>query len=67
MVDVVTALPPAYGQAAAEVGYEHSDQTVHEKAMGDASMSSVVGSKHDLMLSHVRDRRRGDSFDTYPK
>lgn len=50
MVDVVAALPPANGQAAAEVGDEHADERVDNKDLGNGSMAGIVGREHDLML-----------------
>lgn len=50
VVDVVAALPPADGQAAAEVGDEHCDESVYSEVGRDGKVSSVVCRKHDLML-----------------
>lgn len=50
MMDVVAALPPANGQAAAKVGNEHANQGIDDKYMGNGSMASIVGREHDLML-----------------
>ena len=50
VMDVVATLPPANGQATAEVCNEHADQSVGNEIMGDASMTCIVGSEHDLML-----------------
>lgn len=35
MVDVVAALPPANGQAAAKVGDEHANERVDDKNLGN--------------------------------
>lgn len=50
MMDVVTALPPSNRQAAAEISNEHADQGIGDKVLCDGTMTSIVGSKHDLML-----------------
>jgi hypothetical protein len=49
MVDVVAALPPADGQAAAKVGDEHGDQAVDLELAGDGTVRGVVGGEHDLV------------------
>lgn len=50
VVDVVAALPPPDGQAAAEVGDEHGDEGVDGEISRDGKVSSIVSRKHDLML-----------------
>ena len=50
MVNIVARLPPADGQAAAEVCNEHADQCVGDEVMGDASVASIVSREHDLVL-----------------
>lgn len=50
VVDVVAALPPANGQAAAEVGDKHADERVDDKDLGNGSMTGIMGCEHDLML-----------------
>ena len=52
VVDVVAALPPADGQAAAEIGDEHANQGVHHEIMRDGEVAGVVCGEHDLVLSH---------------
>jgi hypothetical protein len=51
MVHVVAAFPPSYRQSAAEVRNEHCNQTVSEEIVRYASMTCIMGSKHDLVLS----------------
>lgn len=53
MVDVVAALPPSDGQAAAEVGDEHCDEGVDGEVGRDGKMGSVVSREHDLMLQDL--------------
>ena len=53
MMDVVATLPPADGETAAEVCNEHADQGIDDEIMGDASMTCIVGSEHDLVLDSV--------------
>lgn len=50
MMDVVAALPPPNGQAAAKVGNEHADECVYSEDLRDGSMASIVSREHDLML-----------------
>lgn len=50
MMDIVTALPPADGEAAAEVGDEEGNEGIDDKVMGDSTMASIVCCKHYLML-----------------
>lgn len=50
MVNIVTALPPSYGEATTEICNEDSYQSIIDKVLSDTSMSSIVGSEHDLML-----------------
>jgi len=50
MVDIVRALPPAYGETTAKIGNEGSDQGVDDKIAGNSTVSSVVCGKHDLLL-----------------
>lgn len=50
VMDIVTALPPADGQPATEVGDEHAKECIHDEIVGDGKMSSIVRSEHDLML-----------------
>lgn len=51
VVDVVTALPPSDGETAAKVGDEHGNESVYNKVGGNGEMSTIVGGKHELMLS----------------
>lgn len=53
MMYVVTALPPTNRKAAAKVGDEHTNQGIDDEIVGDALMSSVVSSEHDLVLPDV--------------
>jgi hypothetical protein len=53
MVHVVTALPPADRQAAAEVGNEETNQCIDPKDVCDGSVASIMGSEHDLLLSSL--------------
>jgi hypothetical protein len=46
----VTALPPADGQATAEVGNEQPNECIHSEDLCDGPMSSIVGREHNLML-----------------
>lgn len=50
MVDVVAALPPSDGQAAAEVGDEHGDEGIHGEVGRDGKVGGVMCREHDLML-----------------
>lgn len=49
VMHIVTALPPANGEPGAEVSDEDTNQRVDDEVVGDASVSCIVGSKHDLM------------------
>jgi hypothetical protein len=60
-MDIVTALPPSDGEAAAEVGDEHADERIDNEDLRDSSMSSIVCSEHNLML-HTECQR--DAFET---
>lgn len=51
VVDVVTALPPSDGETAAKVGDEHGNESVDNKVGGNGEMSTIVGGKHELMLT----------------
>lgn len=51
MVYVVRALPPADGQAAAEISDEGADEGILDKIARDASVASIVGCKHNLLLN----------------
>lgn len=53
VVNVVTTLPPSDGKTTAKVGDEHANQSVNHKVGSNGQMTSVVGSKHDLMLQKV--------------
>ena len=55
VVDVVAALPPADGEATAEVGDEHTDEGVGDEVVGDAAVTGVVGGEHDLVLFEALD------------
>lgn len=47
---IVTALPPADRQAAAEVGNEETDQCIDPEDVCDGTVTSIVGGEHDLLL-----------------
>lgn len=50
MVDIVTAFPPSYGESAAKIRNEYSDQCVVYEVFSYASMSSIMSGEHNLML-----------------
>lgn len=50
MMDIMTALPPSNWQSTQEITNENADKRIVDKVLGDASMSCIVRSKHDLML-----------------
>ena len=54
MVHVVRAFPPPDGEAAAKVGDEGADQSVGDEIAGYASVASIVGGEHDLLLERVK-------------
>lgn len=49
MVHVVTALPPANGQTAAQIADEDANERVGRDVVCDAPVTGVVGRKHDLL------------------
>lgn len=53
VVDVVRRLPPADGQAAAEVGDEGADQSVDYEVTRYTAVAGVVRGEHDLLLEGV--------------
>ena len=53
VVHVVRRLPPADGQAAAEVGDEGADQSVDYKVARYTAMAGVVRGEHNLLLEGV--------------
>lgn len=50
VVDVVTALPPADGEAAAKVRDEDPNQGVNEEVSGYGAMVGIVCREYDLVL-----------------
>ena len=50
MVDVMATLPPPNGETATEVSDKHANECIDYEIMSDASVSCIVGCKHDLML-----------------
>jgi hypothetical protein len=52
VVDVVAALPPSDGKAAAKVGNKHANKCVNDENMCYRSVAGIMGGKHDLMLVH---------------
>jgi len=54
VVDVVAALPPANGQTTTEVGNEDAYQGIVHKVLSDASMASIMGSEHYLVLEYCQ-------------
>jgi len=54
MMDIVTALPPADGEAAAEVCDEEGNEGIDDKVVGYSTMASIVCCKHYLMLEAVQ-------------
>ena len=53
MMDVVATFPPTHGQAAAKVGNEEADESVHYKVVCDGAVTGVMCGKHDLVLTNV--------------
>jgi hypothetical protein len=52
MVHVVRTLPPADGQATAEVGDECANQCIRNKVASDSSVASIMSCEHDLLLKY---------------
>jgi len=68
MVDIVTALPPANGQATTEVGNENTYQCIIHKVLRDASMASIMCGEHYLVLGYCQHQNsRFGSCVTYPE
>lgn len=61
VMHIVATLPPANREATAKVSNEHAYQRVDDVIMRYASVSGIVGSKHDLMLRKVSQRTSADS------
>jgi hypothetical protein len=58
VVDVVAALPPAHGEAAAKVGNEDGDEGVDGEVVGDGEVTSIVSGEHDLVLQELVKRSK---------
>lgn len=64
---IVARFPPTDREAAAEVGYEETNDVVGDEVMGNASMACVVCSEHDLVLEDVNVNHSGDTDRTHPE
>ena len=59
VMDVVTALPPADGKAAAEVSDEDANEGIGGEILGNATMTGVVGGEHYLMPEETKEEGGG--------
>lgn len=50
MVDIVGRFPPANGETTTEIRNKHANESICDEALSDATMTGIVGGKHDLML-----------------